>query len=170
MKENISCISIYSNIGNIESAIKELQAVNCNLRHVSIMGKCSQNAGQLVGCYSNKGHICYIGSQGQFWNNLCNLLTGSAFFLEPELGPLLVVGQMTEFIINSRQIINVNDRLSFLGRVLFTIGVPIGNINEYEQAIKTDNILLLVHGDPEHVEQACDTLHGATQQVIVHRA
>ncbi len=161
MKENISCISIYSNTKNVEQAIKELESVNCDFRHVSVIAKYSQSENKITD---------YLGEQKKFWNNLWSLLTVSEFFIEPEFGSLIVAGKMVEIINNSPQITAIDDALSLLGRALFIIGVPVGNINEYEQEIIDENILLLVHGDQDDVERACKVLHGETQQVTVHRA
>jgi len=86
---------------------------------------------------------------------------------------LILAGNMAKLINNEIRFDtfdNMSLQLNLLQKVLFIIGVPAGNINEYEQAVKDNKILLLVHASQQEVEYACEALHSEMQQVTVHRA
>ena len=170
MAENITCVSIYPSPTTVEQALEELQTAGCDLRQVSIIGRGCHVETQAIGFYSSEGGIQYKGSQAAFWNTLCASQAGAAFFWMPDLGPLLVAGRIVTFMVRGMEDVELASGFSILGAALFVIGIPRNNINEYEQAIKARKFLLLVHGQRQDVEYACEILHSETQQVAVHSA
>jgi len=170
MAENITCVSIYPSSATVELALGELQTAGCDLRQVSIIGRGCHAKTQSIGFYSSEGRIQYKGRQSVFWDTLCVSLADAAFFWMPDLGPLLVVGRIVTFMVRGMEDVELASGFSILGAALFVIGIPRNNINEYEQAIKDRKFLLLVHGQRQDVEYACEILHSETQQVAVHSA
>ena len=149
MKQNISCISIYTNSQESLRAIDALLAADCDIQNISIMAK----------------QKCCEGVD--------DFLKLSSSFEVAEIGLLNLAGNMAN-LLNNELIFDTFDNLNLqvnqLQKLLFIIGVPAANINEYEQAVKDNKILLLVHGNQQEVEYACETLHSEIQQVTVHRA
>jgi len=149
MEQNISCITIYSSVQESLRAIEHLQAADVELQNISIMAK------QI------------------YCDGVGDLLKRSCTFEVAETGLLNLAGGMVNLIndemVSSPQH-NLNSPVNLLQKLLFTIGVPTANLNEYEQAVKDNKILLLVHGSQQEVEYACKALHSEIQQVTVHRA
>ena len=149
MKQNISCISIYSNIQESLRAIETLEAADFDLQNISIMAK---------------QKCC---------DRVDDLLKPSSSFEVAETGLLNLAGGMAN-LINNKTISSprdsLNSQINLLQKVLFKIGVPATYLNEYELALKDNKILLLVHGSQQEVEYACEALHSEIQQVTVHRA
>ena len=164
------CVVIYPNHHAVEQALGELQTVGCDFRQVSVIGRGCLGEGHPVGIYRSEDRIRFLGQQDTFWDALWGRLAGSAFFWEPDFGPLAVAGRIIDLMVHGLEGVEISDGFSLPGTALFIVGVPRSSINEYEQAIKAEKFLLLVDGERRDVERACGVLHGETQQVTVHRA
>ena len=86
------------------------------------------------------------------------MLFGSAFFVIPGIGPLLVAGPLVAWIVGALEGAVVVGGLTAVGAGLYSIGIPKDSIVNYETAIKTDKYLLLVHGTASDVAKAKDIL------------
>ena len=164
------CVVIYTDPDNVEQALGELQTVGCDLRQVSVIARGCCGKEHPVGIYRIDEQVRFLGQQDTFWSDLWRRLPGSAFFLEPDFGPLAVAGPIVNMMVHGLEGVEIGAGFSLPGTALFIVGVPRGSINEYEQAIRAEKFLLLFHGERQDVERACGVLHGETQQVTVHRA
>jgi len=164
------CISIYTDPDAVEQALGELQTVDYDLRQVSVIAAGCHGMDHPVGLYRIDDHNRFLGQQDSFWSGLWHRLGGSAFFWEPDFGPLAVAGPIVNMMVHGLEGVEIGTGFSLPGTALFIIGVPRGSINEYEQAIRAEKFLLLFHGESQDVERACGVLHNETQQVTVHRA
>lgn len=164
------CIAIYTNSDAVEQALGELQTAGCDLRQVSVIARGCQGKDYPVGIFRSEDRIRFLGKQGIFWDNLWNRLADSAFFWEPDFGPLAVAGPIVNMMVRGLEGVDIGDGFSLPGTALFIVGVPRGSIHQYEQAVKADQCLLIIHGERDAVEQACEILHSEMQQVTVHIA
>jgi len=46
------------------------------------------------------------------------------------------------------------DHFTELGRALYSVGIPAASIAHYESVLQTEQLILIVHGDNQEVEQA----------------
>ncbi len=164
------CAVIYPNSDAVVQALGELQTAGCDLRQVSVIARGCQGKERAVGIYRTEDRIRFLGQQDSFWNDVWSRLADSAFFWEPDFGPLAVAGQIVNMMVHDLERVDIGNNFSLPGTALFIVGVPRSSIKEYEQAIKAEKFLLLFHGEQQEVERVCDVLHGETQQVTVHRA
>jgi len=164
------CVVIYPDTDAVEQALGELQTVGCDIRQVSIIARGCHGKEYPVGIYRIEDRLCFLGQQDTFWGGLWSQLAGSAFFWEPEFGPLVVAGPIVSMMVRGLEGVEIGAGFSLPGTALYIVGVPRGSIDEYEQAIKAEKFLLLLQGERQDVERACGVLHGETQQVTVHRA
>ena len=86
------------------------------------------------------------------------MLFGSAFFLVPGVGPLLVAGPLVTWIVGALEGAVVAGGLTALGAGLYSIGIPKDSIVQYEANVKAGKFLLILHGTPQEVERAKDSL------------
>lgn len=164
------CVVVYTAPDAVEQALGELQTVGCDLQQVSVIAKEYHNKKHTVGMYRIDEQLRFLGQQDTFWSDLWRWLPGSAFFWEPDFGPLAVAGPIVNMMVHGLDGVEIGAGLSLPGTALFIVGVPRGSINEYEEAIRAERFLLLFHGERQDVERAYGVLHGETQQVTVHRA
>lgn len=59
--------------------------------------------------------------------------------------------------------------LNALGAALYSIGIPKNSIIKYEESLKADKFLLIVHGTEEDMERARDILDSVNaEEVEIH--
>jgi hypothetical protein len=92
---------------------------------------------------------------------LGGLLVGSALFVIPGLGPVLVFGPLVGWHVGALGGAVVGGGLSALGAALYSIGIPKDSIVAYETALKADQLLVMAHGTAEEVATAKRSLERA---------
>jgi hypothetical protein len=149
-----SVVAVYHTHPEAEAAVKELQHAGIDLHSLSIVAKDYHTEEQVVGYYNTGDRMMRWGKTGAFWGGFWGLLFGSALFVVPGLGPLLVAGPLVAWIVGALEGAAVVGGLSAIGAGLFSIGIPKDSVLEYEAAIKSDKFLLVVHGTPTDVAKA----------------
>jgi hypothetical protein len=109
---------------------------------------------QAVGYYNTGDRMKYWGKVGAFWGGFWGLLFGSAIFIIPGLGPILAAGPVVAWIVAGLEDAVEVGALGALGAGLFSIGIPKDSIVKYEEALKSDQFLVLAHGTAEEVATA----------------
>lgn len=77
----------------------------------------------------------------------------------PFVGPIVVVGHLATIVVAAIEGAIVGGGLSALGAALYSIGIPKDAVLRYEEALKADRFLVIVHGIPSEVERAWAILH-----------
>jgi hypothetical protein len=154
MNEQNAVVAVYATHVDAEGAVKELQRAGVDMRTLSIVGKDTHTDEHVVGYYNTGDRMKYWGKMGAFWGGFWGLLLGSAFFAIPGLGPILVAGPLVAWIVGALEGAVVVGGVSAIGAGLIGIGIPKDSVLKYEQAIKTDQFVLMVHGTAAEVEKA----------------
>src|SRR5579872_1523956 len=94
-----SVVAVYHTHPEAEQAIKELQRGGIDMKKLSIVGKGYHTDEQVVGYYNTGDRMKYWGKVGAFWGGFWGLLFGSALFMIPGLGPILVAGPLVAWIV-----------------------------------------------------------------------
>ena len=153
-----SVVAIYDMHTEAGQAVKELQRGGVDMHKLSIVGKGYHTDEQAVGYYNTGDRMKYWGKVGAFWGGFWGLLFGSAFFMIPGLGPILVAGPLVAWIVAGLEGAVEVGALGALGAGLFSIGIPKNSIVKYETAIKTDQFVLIAHGTSAEVATAKDII------------
>src|SRR5208282_752620 len=101
MSEQNSVVAIYGTHAGAEEAVKELQRAGVEMRNLSIVGKNTHTDGHVIGYYNTGDRMKYWGKKGAFWGGFWGLLFGSAFFVIPGIGPILVAGPLVAWIVGA---------------------------------------------------------------------
>jgi hypothetical protein len=147
-------VAMYKTHMEAEAAIKELQKAGFAMNKLSIVGKDYHSDEHVVGYYNTGDRMMNWGKLGAFWGGIWGLLFGSAFFIIPGLGPILVAGPLVAWLIGALEGAVVVGGLTALGAGLYSIGIPKDSVVKYETALKTDKYLLVAHGTPDEVANA----------------
>jgi hypothetical protein len=134
--------------------VKELQRGGIDMRKLSIVGKGYHTDENVVGYYNTGDRMKYWGKIGAFWGGFWGLLFGSAVFMIPGLGPVLVAGPLVAWIVAALEGAVVVGGLGAVGAGLYSIGLPKESIVKYETALQTDQFLLIAHGSVAEVAKA----------------
>ena len=171
MSTKNSCVAVYTKHQDAEQAIKDLERDGFDMKKLSIVGKGYQTEEHAIGYYNTGDRVKFWGKLGAFWGGLWGLLFGSAFFWIPGVGPLAVGGALVSTLVGGVEGAALTGGLTALGAALFSIGIPKNSIVKYEEAIRMDKFLLIVHGNHEEVTRASDILGvNKEAEVSVHIA
>ena len=170
MAENSAVVAICNSHAEAEASIKELQRSGFDMKKLSIVGKDYHTEEHVIGYYNAGDRMKVWGKRGAFWGGFWGLLFGSAFFLIPGIGPLMVFGPLVGWIVGGLESAVVVGGLSALGAGLYSIGIPKDSIVQYEAALKSDKFLVIAHGTADEAAKAKSILEttGAAQ-TAVHR-
>ncbi len=158
MKYENSMIAIYDTHEEAEQAVKKLEKSGFEMKQLSIVGKDYHTDEAVVGYYNVGDRMKSWGSTGAFWGGIWGLLFGSAFFMIPLVGPLLVAGPFVLALLGALEGAVVVGGLGVLGAALADIGIPTDSIVAYETQIKAGKFMLIAHGTPLEVQKAKETL------------
>jgi hypothetical protein len=149
-----SVVAIYHTHTDADRAVQELQRGGVDMHKLSIVGKGYHTDEQVVGYYNTGDRMKYWGKVGAFWGGFWGLLFGSALFMIPGLGPILVAGPLVAWIVAGLEGAVEVGALGALGAGLVSIGIPKNSVVKYETALKTDQFLVIAHGTAAEVATA----------------
>src|SRR3974390_1328372 len=136
MSDRNSIVTVYNSHVEAEQAVRELQKGGFDMKKLSIMGRDYHTEERVVGYYNTGDRMKHWGKLGAFWGGLWGFLLGSAFFLVPGIGPVLVAGRLVAWVVGAVEGAVVVGGLSALGAGLYSIGIPKDSIVRYESALK----------------------------------
>jgi uncharacterized membrane protein len=168
--EKSAVVAVYDTHVEAEEAVRELQRSGFDMQKLSIVGKEYQTEETVVGYYTTGDRMKAWGKTGAFWGGLWGLLFGSAFFLIPGIGPLLVAGPLVAWIVGALEGAVVVGGLSAVGAGLYSIGIPEDSVIEYETEIKAGKFVVIAHGSPDEVSKTKYTLAGTEHQGMKEHA
>jgi len=149
-----SVIAMFDQHTQAEDAVKHLQEAGFDMKTLSIVGKGYHSEENVVGYYTASDRMKYWGKNGAFWGGIWGMLFGSAFFMIPGIGPLVMAGPIVAWIAGALETAVVVGGLSAVGAGLYSIGIPQNSILKYETLLKTGTYLLVVHGTADEVTRA----------------
>ncbi|MDP9172707.1 MAG: DUF1269 domain-containing protein [Planctomycetota bacterium] len=149
-----SVVALFDHHSQAEHAVQKLQEASFDMKSLSIVGKGYHTEENVVGYYSAGNRMKYWGAEGAFWGAIWGLLFGSAFFMIPGVGPLIVAGPLVAWIVAALEGAVVVGGVSAIGAGLYSIGIPKKSILLYETKLKAGAFMLVVHGTPEEVTRA----------------
>ncbi|MFZ1613609.1 MAG: general stress protein [Holophaga sp.] len=168
MSQNHSAIAVYASHVEAEAAIKELQLSGFEMKKLSIIGRDYHSDEHVVGYYNLDDRMKAWGKAGAFWGGIWGFLFGSAFFLVPGLGPLLVGGNLVGWIVGALEGALVVGGLSIVGAALYSMGIPKDSIVKYETALKAGKFVLIAHGSMFDTTLAKEILHRTHAETLDH--
>lgn len=158
MKQGNSMVAMFDTHEEAEKAVKKLQKSGFDMKQLSIVGKNYHTEEAVVGYYNMGDRMKSWGGTGAFWGGLLGLLFGSAFFMIPVVGPLLVAGPFVSALVGVLEGAVVVGGLGVIGAALADIGIPKDSIVEYETEIKAGKFMLIANGTHIEIQKARETL------------
>ena len=149
-----SAVGVFSSHQDAESAVKELEKSGFDMKKLSVIGKDYHSEENVIGYYNTGDRMASWGKFGLFWGWIWGLLFGSAFFVIPGLGPIIVGGPLVGWIVNALELSLVTGGLTAVGGALASIGIPKDSVIRYETALKADKFVVIVHGTLQEAEKA----------------
>jgi len=169
MVERNAVVGVFNSHIAAEASIKELQHAGFNMKKLSIVGKDYHTEEHVIGYYNAGDRMKVWGKLGAFWGGFWGILFGSALFVIPGVGPLVVFGPLVSWMVGALEGALVGGGLSALAAGLYSIGIPHDSCLQYESAIKLNSFLVITHGSAAEAERAKDILEQAgAAKVAIH--
>jgi len=163
---NNAVVAIYKSHTEAEAAVKELQRCSFDMKKLSIVGRDEHTDEHVIGYYNAGDRMKYWGKAGAFWGGIWGMLFGSAFFLIPGVGPLLVAGPLVGWVLGALEGALVLGGLSAIGAGLYSLGIPKNSILQYETALKTGKFVLIAHGTSEEATRAREIINRTNPEAL----
>jgi hypothetical protein len=140
------------------------------MKQLSIVGKDLHTEEHALGFYTSGDRMKFWAGRGALWGSLSGMLLGSALFLFPAIGPVIVMGPLVAWIASALEGAAVGGATGgaagALAAALASIGLPKDSVVKYELEVKAGRFLVLVHGSAGLIEQARHLL-GTTEATHV---
>jgi hypothetical protein len=169
MRNSNAVVGTYRTHIEAEIAVKELQKSGFDMKKLSLVGKDYHKEEHVVGYYNTGDRMMVWGKRGAFWGGVWSLFFGSALFVIPGVGPLVMFGPLVAMIVAALEGAVVVGGLSALGAGLYSLGIPKDSVITYETALKSDKFLVIAHGSADEVAKAKSILAStATEDLMEH--
>ena len=170
MSNQNAVVGIYKTHTEADAAVKELQKSGFDMKKLSVVGKDYHTEENVVGFYNAGDRMKFWGKLGAFWGGLWAILFGSAFFVIPGVGQLVVLGPLVMIIVGALEGAVLTGGLTALGAGLYSTGIPKDSIIKYETALKSDKFLVIAHGSAGDVARAKSILESTSKEdLVVHQ-
>ena len=165
-----SVVAIFNTHPEAEEAVNSLHKAGYDMKKLSIIGKDRHAEEHVIGYYNTGERMGYWGKLGAFWGGFWGLLLGSAFLVVPGIGPIVVGGPIVGVLIGALEEAIVVGGISAIGAALYDIGIPEASIHKYESSLKSNQFLVIAHGNTGQIAQARDILQSSkATETNVHR-
>ena len=168
MTENNAVVAIYKSHPEAEAAVKELQQSGFDMKKLSIVGRDYHTDENVVGYYTTGDRMKYWGGVGAFWGWIWGLFFGSALFMIPGVGPLLMAGPVVGWLLGALGEAVLVGGLSALGAGLYSQGIPKNSVLKYETAIKSGKFVIIAHGTALDATRARNIISGTNPETVEH--
>jgi hypothetical protein len=120
----------------------------------------------VVGYYNAGDRMKKWGKTGAFWGGIWGLLFGSAVFLIPGIGPLVIAGPLVTWIVGALEGAVVVGGLSAIGAGIYSLGIPRDSILRYETELKAGKFVVIAHGSEIETAQAKKILSETNSETL----
>ncbi len=146
MNTENTVVAMYRTHETAEAAVRELQRSGYDMKKLSILGKDFQMEESPIGFYNTGDRMAFWGKNGAFWGSLWGIMFGSALFVIPAFGSLIVLGPIVATLVGALEGAALGGGAGILGGALASIGVPENSVVRYEKQIAAGEFLILAHG------------------------
>jgi len=154
MLQSESVIAVFGDQQGTDAAVKKLASAGFALENLSVVGKSYHTEEKTLGFYNTGDRITFWGKRGAFWGDLWGLFGGGVALTMPSVGQIMVLGYLAMIVVSAVEGAILAGGLSALGAALYSAGIPRDSILQYEQAVKADGFLLVVHGAVDELTRA----------------
>ena len=154
MLQNESVIAVFGEHNEADEAVKKLVGAGLAVENLSLVGKGYHSEEKVVGFYNAGSRITFWGKRGALWGSLWGLFFGGVSLMIPGVGQIMVLGYLAAIVVSAVEGAIIVGGLSALGAALYSVGIPRDSVVQYEQAVKANGFLVIVHGAVEELARA----------------
>jgi hypothetical protein len=149
-----AALTVFDTPLEIAAAIKQVQISGCSTGGLSVVWRDQASPSGISGYYRGKDKMQYWGDFETLWNEIFTILSGWAFFTIPDIGRILVVGPLADWIATALANSAIFGSMSAIGMGLYSVGISRYSIRFCEEALKDGKCILLLNGPAQEVKKA----------------
>jgi hypothetical protein len=148
-------IGVYDSLDDARGAVEQLQREGVPIDDISIVGNLEKE--RTVHGFVTAEETAKEGVRlGATVGGLFGLLSGTAFFFVPGVGPLVVVGPLASALLGAGEGAVTGGLFgALLGKIMEAKRIP-----KYEEHVRNRKYLVVVRADPETVERLQEAVQG----------
>jgi uncharacterized membrane protein len=146
-----SLVATYRSHDAAEDAIRTLQRAGADMTRLSIVGRDFYTQHALDYPIPQQRMAQWAG-HGALWGSLWGVLLGSAFFVIPALGPVVVMGPLVATMVSALEGAALGAVLGALSAALTGLGASPDAAQRLEAAVRGGQFLVLAGGSAQLVE------------------
>jgi hypothetical protein len=147
-----AALTVFDSPHEIAAVIRQVQAINSGAKSLSIVWRDQQSSSEVTGYYKSGTHIKCWGELESQWNEIFEAISGWAIVDIPDIGRVLIVGPLSDWIANALANAAIFGGMSAIGMGLYSVGISRKSIHLCEEALKEGKCVLLVNGSAKDVE------------------
>ncbi len=151
-------LAVYDTYTDVQDALEALTKNGIDKQHISVVGKGNEKVMNDFEYNKENKDILFWGELGTFWGGLFGFLVGGLFFFVPGFGPLIATGPLTAALAGTVGGAMLGGAITALSAALIDWGLSEEEAIKYENYVKDNKFLLIVHGDDSQTEKAKELL------------
>jgi hypothetical protein len=154
-------VAVFESAERAEEALARLERSGFDFSKLSLIGKEEPSAGHPVGIAVAGAQARVWGPRGALWRHLAETPAAMALAWVPFIGYVVSVGPAAAVLVGGQWEARGAPPASALSRMLNLAGISPGQVATYEAAVRSGQILLLVHGTAAYAARARHLLETA---------
>jgi hypothetical protein len=149
-----AALTIFDSPLEIAAVIRQVQVAGPRINGLSVIWWDQQSSSDVTGYYIAGARMKCRGNLETQWNEIFEIISGWAIFDISDIGRVLIVGPLTDWIANALADAAIFGGMSAIGMGLYSVGISRKSIRLCEEALKQGKCVLLVNGTAKEVERA----------------
>lgn len=166
MDHEHSTVAVFDSHDAAQAAIQRLSQSGFPIGQLSIVGRGYHTEEQVVGFYNAGDRVRLWGKNAALWGGLWGLMTTGLYMSVPVVGPVIVLGHLATMVIGMLEGAAVIGSVGAIGGALASIGIPKDSVLRYEQALRAEKFLVIVHGTADEARSAREVLSDAQATAV----
>jgi hypothetical protein len=134
--------------------LRQVRISGYGTNRLSVAWLDQHSSSDVTGYYMSGTQMKCWGDLEAQWNEIFKEISGWAIFDIPDIGRVLIVSPLTDWIANALANAAIFRGMSAIGMGLYSIGISRNSIHHCEESLRQGKCILLVNGSAKEVESA----------------
>jgi hypothetical protein len=146
-------LTIFDTPLEIAAAVRRVQVSGCSTNGVSVAWTDRPSQSSVTGYYRDGKQMKYWGDLDSPLNEIFAMLSGWALFTIPDIGRVLVVGPLADWIAIALANAAIFGDMSAIGMGLYSVGISKKSIKLCDEALEKGKCIVLLNGPAQEVKK-----------------
>jgi hypothetical protein len=138
----------------ILAVLRQVRITGYGTDRLSVVWMDQHSSSDVTGYYMSGTQMKCWGDLEAQWNEIFKDISGWAMVDIPDIGRVLIIGPLTDWIANALANAAIFRGMSAIGMGLYSIGISRNTIHHCEESLRQGKCILLINGSAKEVESA----------------